>query len=121
MLSKVEKSESKAKLEDDLDEETDTDLTKISIILHSLLSNCENYFNNTRAYNAIGFYLHKAQILNKMNSSERSNKVIHAGHAYSFEEFLEAVDMYSLTDRTKCLGTGLTFSLNGKRVIEMFS
>ena len=106
---KIEKSESKAKLKDDSDEEIDTDLTNISIILYSLLSNCETYLKNTGAYNAIELYVHKAQIWNELNSSEVSNEVIFARHAYNFEEFLEAFDMYSLTDRTKCLGTGLIF------------
>ena len=47
-----EKAEQKAKSEDDSDEEPQTYLTYVSNLLHSLVSNCEIYFNKTMVYNA---------------------------------------------------------------------
>ena len=44
---KKEKAEHKAKSEDDSDEEPHTYLTYVNNLLHSVFSNCENYFNNT--------------------------------------------------------------------------
>ena len=95
MLSKKEKAEHKAKPEEDSDEEPQTYVNKL---LHSLLYNCEVYFNNTRVYLATGLYHHKAQISNELNSSAVSNNKILACHGYSFEEYPDAFDMHPLTD-----------------------
>ena len=47
-----EKTEHKAKSEDDSDEEPPSHLTYVSNLLHSVFSNCEVYFNNTMVYRA---------------------------------------------------------------------
>ena len=101
---KKEKAEHKAKSEEDLEEEAQTYLNYVNIILHSLFSNCEVFSINTMAYNANGLYPHEAQILNKFNSSAVSNKGLLACHGYSFEEHPEAFDMYPFTDRENSLG-----------------
>ena len=44
---KKEKGELKAKSEDGSDEEPESYLTCVNNLLHSLFSNCEDYFNNT--------------------------------------------------------------------------
>ena len=51
---KNEKTEQKAKPEDDLDEERQTYSSFVNNLLHSLFSNCEVYLNNTIVYNANG-------------------------------------------------------------------
>ena len=72
-------------------------------------------------YNANGLYPHKAQILNKFNSSAVSNKGILACHGYNFEEYPEAFDMYPFTDRANALRAGTTFSLYGRLAIDLFT
>ena len=64
---KKEKAEHKAKSEEDSDEESQTYLTYVNNLLHSLFFNYEVYFNNTMVYNANGLHPHKAQILNEFN------------------------------------------------------
>ena len=118
---KKEKAEHKAKSEEDSDEEPQTYLTYVNNLLHSLFSNCEVYFKNTMVYNANGLYPHKAQISNEFNSSAVSNKGILACHGYSFEEYPEAFDMYTFTDRANALGSGITFSLYGRLAIDLFT
>ena len=113
-----EKAEHKPKYEDDSDVEPQT---FVNNLLHSLFSNCEVYFNNTKVYNANGLYPHKAQISNEFNSSAVSNKGILAGHGYSFEEYPDAFDMHPFTDGTSSLGTGITFSLYERLAIDLFT
>ena len=115
------KAESKAKSEEDSDEESQTYLTDKNNLLHSLFANCEVYFNNTMVYNANGLYPHKAQISNEFNSSAVSNKGILACHGYSFEEYPDAFDMHSFTDRANSLGTGITFLIYGRLAIDLFN
>ena len=85
--------------EDDSDEEPQTYLTYVNNLLHSLISNCEIYFNTTVVYNANGLYLHKAQISNTFNFSAVSNKGILACQGYKFAEYPDTFDMYPFTDR----------------------
>ena len=118
---KKEKAEHKAKSEEDSNEEPPTYLSNVNNLLHSLFSNCEVYFINTRVYNANGLYPHKAQISNEFNSSAVSNKGILVYHGYSFEEYPEAFDMYPFTDRANFLGSGITFSLYGRLAIDLFT
>ena len=89
-----EKAVHRAKSEDDSDEELQTYFTYVNNLLHSLLSNCEFHFNNTRVYNANGLYPHKAQISNELNMSAVSNKGLLACHGNSFEEYPDALDMH---------------------------
>ena len=44
-------------------------------------------------------------------------------HGYSFEEFPEAFDMYTLIDRANSSGSEITFSLSlyGRLAIELFA
>ena len=79
------------------------------------------YFINTMVYNANGLNPHKAQISNEFNSSAVSNEGILASHGYSSEEYPEAFDMYPFTDRANSLGSGITFSLNGRLAIDLFT
>ena len=118
---KKEKEEHKAKLEEDSDEGPQTYLNYVSNLLHALFSNCEVYFKNTMVYNANGLYPHKAQISNDFISSAVSNKGILACHGYSFEENLEAFDIYSFTDRANSLGPGINFSVYGRLAINLFT
>ena len=73
------------------------------------------------AYNANGLYPHKAQISNKFNSAAVSNQGILACHGCSFEEYPDAFDMHPFTDRANFLGTGMTFSLYGRLIVELFT
>ena len=66
---KNEKAENKAKSEQDSDEEPQTCLTYVNNLQHSLFSNCEVYFNNTKVYNANGLYPHKHKY--RKNSNRR--------------------------------------------------
>ena len=50
-----------------------------------------------------------------------SNKGTHACQGNSFEDFPDAFDMHPFTDRTKSLGTGITFSLYGRLAINLFA
>ena len=59
LVDAFKKAEHKAKSEADSDDEPQTYLTYVNNLLHSLLSNCENLFNNTMAYNANGLILSK--------------------------------------------------------------
>ena len=114
-----EKAEHKAKSEKDSDEESQTYLTYVNNLLHTLFSNWEVYFNNTMVYNANGLYPHKAQISNEFNSSAVKTKGKLACHRYSFEEYPEAFYMYPFTDRANALGSGITFSLYGRLAIDL--
>ena len=107
---KKEKAETKAKSEEDSVEKPHSYLTYVTILLHSLFSNCENYFKITMVYNANGLYPHKAQISNEFNSSAVCNKGILACHGYCFEENPDAFDMYPFT-----------FSLYGRLAIDLFT
>ena len=115
------KNQNKAKSEEDSDEEPQTFLTYVNILLHSLFSNCEVYFINTMVYNANGLYPHKAQISNEFNSSAVINKGILACHGYSFGEYPEEFDMYPFLDRANSLGSGITFSIDGRLAIDLFT
>ena len=50
-----------------------------------------------------------------------SNKGILACHGYSFEEYPDAFDMHSFTDRANSLGTGISFSLYGRLSVDLFT
>ena len=96
-------------------------LTNVNNLLHSLFSNCEVYFNNTIVYSANRLYLRRAKISNEFNSSAVSHEAILACHGYSFEEHLEAFDMYLFTGRANSLGSGITFLLHGRLANDMFT
>ena len=114
---KKEKSELEAKSMENTDEETPTYLTNLNNLLHSLVSICKIYFDNTMVYNANGLYPHRAQISNEFNSSAVSKKVIPACPGYSFEE----LPMHPFIDRAISLGTCATFSLYGMLAIDLFA
>ena len=118
---KKEKAEYKAKSQEDSDEEPQTYISYVSNLLHSLFSNCEVYFNNTMVYNPNRLYPHKAQISNEFNSSAVSNKGILTCHAFSYEEYPEAFDMYPFTGRADSLASSIIFSLYGRLAIHLFS
>ena len=115
------KTEFKAKSEEDSDEEAQNYLTYVYSLLSSLFTKYEIYFNSILVYNANVLYSHKAQISNEFNSSAVSNNGILACHGYSFEEFPDAFDMHPFTDRANSLGTGITFSLYERLVIDLFT
>ena len=117
---KKEKAEHKAKSENDSVEEPQTYFSYVNNLVHSLFFNCEVYFIYTMVCYANVLYPHEAQISNKFNSSALINKGILDFHGYHFEEFREAFDMYSFTDRTNFLGSEISFSLYGKHYLFTF-
>ena len=106
---KEEKLKHTAKSEDDTDEEPEPHFIYANNLLHSLLSNCDFYFNKTLAYRANGFYPHIAEISNKIKSSAVSNKGTLACHRYNFKRIWKAFDMHPFSDRASSIGNVVIF------------